>query len=81
MADLATQICSILPTIFLDFLSSEEEDAHFMNDAEDEYVFFFSYLYFLLVKISENCTLFRNHGSSLSLRWLQEPFSDDILDI
>lgn len=40
MADLATQICNIPPTIFLDFLSSEEEDALFMNDAEDEFVFF-----------------------------------------
>ena len=42
---------------------------------------FVSYLYFLSAQISENCELFRNHGSSLSLRWLQEPFSDDILDI
>ena len=48
MADLATQICSILPTIFLDFLSSEEEDAHFMNNAEDEYVFFFQLFVFSL---------------------------------
>ena len=40
MADLATQICNIPPTIFLDFLSSEEEDALFMNDAKDEFVFF-----------------------------------------
>ena len=52
-----------------------------MNDAEDEFVFFFSYLYFLSAQISENCALFRNHGSSLSLRWLQESFSDDTLDI
>ena len=81
MVDLATQICNIPPTIFLDFLSSEVEDALFMNDAEDEFVFFSSYLYFLSVQISKNCALFRNHGSSLSLRWLQEPFSDDILDI
>ena len=42
---------------------------------------FFSYLYFLSAQISKNCALFRNHGSSLSLRRLQEPFSDDILDI
>ncbi|XP_020614318.1 uncharacterized protein LOC110052531 [Orbicella faveolata] len=40
MADLATQICNIPPTFFLDFLSSEEEDTLFMNDAEDEFVFF-----------------------------------------
>ena len=39
MADLATQICNIPPTIFLDFLSSEEEDTLFMNDGEDEFVF------------------------------------------
>ena len=40
MADLATQICNIPPTFFLDFLSSSEEDTLFMNDAEDEFVFF-----------------------------------------
>ena len=40
MADLATQICKIPPTFFLDFLSSEEEHTLFMNDGEDEFVFF-----------------------------------------
>ena len=40
MADVAAQICNILPTFFLDFLSSEEEDTLFMNDAEDEFVLF-----------------------------------------
>ena len=40
MADVATQICNIPPTFFLDFLSSEEEDTLFMNDAEDEFVLF-----------------------------------------
>ena len=41
MADVVTRICNILPTFFLDFLSSEEEDTLFMNDAEDEFVLFY----------------------------------------
>ena len=40
-----------------------------------------NYVYFFSVQISENCTLFRNHGSSLPLWWLQESFPDDSLDI
>lgn len=41
MADVVTRICNILPTFFLDFPSSEEEDTLFMNDAEDEFVLFY----------------------------------------
>lgn len=40
MADVVTRICNILPTFFLDFLSSEEEDTLFMNDAEEFVVFY-----------------------------------------
>ena len=64
MADVAAQICNIPPTFFLDFLSSEEEDTLFMNDAEDEFVLF-QLCVFFSAQISKNCTLFRNHGSSL----------------
>ena len=40
LADVAMQICNIPLTFFLDFLSSEEEDTLFMNDAEDNFVLF-----------------------------------------
>ena len=40
MADVVAQICNIPLTFFLDFLSSDEEDTIFMNDAEDEFVLF-----------------------------------------
>ena len=40
MADVATRVCNIPPTFLLDFLSPEEEDTLFMNDAEDEVLFF-----------------------------------------
>ena len=47
MANIATQICNIPPTFFLDFLSSEEEDTLFMNDGEDEFVFLQLCVFFL----------------------------------
>ena len=58
MADLATQICNIPPTIFVDFLSSEEGDTLFMNAAEDEFVFLSVICIFFLGQISKNCALF-----------------------
>lgn len=41
-----------------------------MNDVEYEFVFFFNYVYFFAAQISENCALFRNHGSSRKSRFL-----------
>ena len=40
MADVATRVCNIPPTFFLDFLSPEEEDTLFVKDAEEEVLFF-----------------------------------------
>lgn len=60
IANLATQICNIPPTIFLDFLSSEEEDTLNLYERCRRRIYIFvSYLYlFLLGQISENCALF-----------------------
>ena len=33
MVDVATRVCNIPPTFLLDFLSPEEEDTFFLNDA------------------------------------------------
>ena len=41
MGDLAPKLCNISPTYFRDFLSPEEEDTLFLNDLEEEFVFFF----------------------------------------
>lgn len=38
-------------------------------------------MYSFSAQISKNSGLLRTHGSSLFLRWLQEPFADDIPDI
>ena len=46
MADLATKLSNIPPTFHRDFLSPEEENTLFLNDFKEEFVFFFSYLYF-----------------------------------
>ena len=67
MADLATKLSNIPPTFLRDFLSPKEEGILFLNDLEEEFVFFFSYLYFFSAQISENCGLLRTHGSSLSM--------------
>ena len=40
MADVATRVCNIPPTFFLNFLSPEEEDTLFVKDAEEEVLFF-----------------------------------------
>ena len=39
MADLATKLSNILPTLLRDFLSPEEEDTLFLNDLEEELAF------------------------------------------
>ena len=79
MADFTKKICSISPTFLRDFLSPKEEDTLFFNHLEDEFEsFFFSYLYLFLAQISKNSELLRTHCSSLSLRWLQEPFPNEI---
>ena len=80
MADLATKLSNIPPTFLPDFLSPKEEDILFLNDLEQEFVFF-CYLYLFSAQISENCGLLRTHGSSLLMRWLQDPFPDNIHDI
>ena len=41
MADLPLKLSNILPTFFLDFLPLEEEDTLFLNDLEEDFVFFF----------------------------------------
>jgi len=48
---------------------------------DKEFVFFFSYCYFFSAQIRENYALLRIHGSSPSMRWLQELFYDNIHDI
>ena len=49
MADLATKLSNISPTFFLDFLTPEEEDTLFLNDLEEEFVFFsYLFLFFFL---------------------------------
>ena len=40
MADLATKLSNIPPTFLRDFLSPKEEDILFLNDLEEEFVFF-----------------------------------------
>ena len=80
MADFATKLSDISPTFLRDFLSPEEEDTLFMNDLEEEFFIFFSNLSLILAQIGENSGLLRTHGSSLSLRRLQEPFPDDVHD-
>ena len=40
MADLARKLSNISSTFFLDFLSPEEENTLFLNDLEEEFVFF-----------------------------------------
>ena len=83
MPHLATKLSNIPPTFLRDFLSPKEEDILFLNDLEEEFVFFFSYLYFFSEQINENCGLLRihDHGSSLSMRRLQKAFPDNIHDI
>ena len=44
MADLATELSNISPTFLRNFLSPEEGDTLFMNDLEEEFVFFFSFI-------------------------------------
>ena len=40
MADLATKLSNIRSTFLRDFLSPDEEDTQFLNDLNDEFVFF-----------------------------------------
>ena len=40
MADLATKLSNIRPTLLRDFLSPDEEDTLFLNDLEEEFDFF-----------------------------------------
>ena len=42
MADLATELSNIPPTFPRNFLSPEEGNTLFMNDLEEEFVFFFN---------------------------------------
>ena len=53
--DLATKLSNIPPTFLSDFLSPEEENTLFLNDLEEEFLllFFFSYLYVFLAKITD----------------------------
>ena len=39
MADLATKLSNIPPTLLCDFLSPEEEDTLFLNNLEEELAF------------------------------------------
>ena len=48
MADVATRVCNIPPTSFLDFRPPEEEDTLFVKDAEEEVLFFFQSVVFFL---------------------------------
>ena len=53
--DLVTKLSKIPPTFLRDFLSPEEEHTLFLNDLEEEFLFFFfSYFYVFSAQISEN---------------------------
>ena len=47
MADLATKLSNIRSTFFRDFLSPDVEDTLFLNDLEQEFVFFHLFVYIL----------------------------------
>ena len=80
MADLPTKVCNI-PLTFFSRLSFAGGGNSFYEWCRIWICVFFNYVYFFAAQISENCALFQNYGSSLSLRYLPEPFRDDILDI
>ena len=67
MADVATRVCSIPPTFFLDFLSPEE-DTLFVNDAEDEVLFFsISCIFSFVLCLCQRGRLFPGVGKSIVL--------------
>ena len=81
MADLATKLSNNPQTFLRDSLSAEE-DTLFLNDLEEELVFFpFSYLCFFSAQTSENCGLLQIYDPPYRFRWLQEPFANDIHNI
>ena len=47
IADLATKLSNIRPTFLTDILSPDEEDTLFLNDLEEEFVFFHLFVYIL----------------------------------
>ena len=47
MADLATKLPKLLPTFLRDFLSSDEENTLFLNDLNEEFVFFQLFVFIL----------------------------------
>ena len=47
MADLATKLSKLQPTFLRDFLSLAEENTLFLNDLNEEFVFFQLYVFIL----------------------------------
>ena len=81
MADLASKLSNILPTLLRDFLSPEEEHTLFLNDLEEELAFSSVSSIFSRRKLAKIAAFFELIGFSRSFGWLQVPLVDDIRDI
>ena len=81
MADLATKLSNIPPTLLRDFLSPEEEDTLFLNDLEEELAFSSVTSIFSRRKLAKIADFFEPKVSRYHFWSLQEPFLDDIHDI
>ena len=81
MADLATKLSNIPPTLLRDFLSPEEEDTLFLNDLEEELVFSSVTSIFSRCKLVKIADFLELIGFSRSYGWLQVPLLDDSRDI
>ena len=76
MADFTRKLSNIPPKFLRDLLSPEDM---LLNDLKDDCIFFFNYLF--SGQMSKNSGLLLVHSSSISIRCLREPFTDDILNI